>query len=100
MQWWSPSPPPPKRSDAEIVAYVDAMVARGEIKPEQAPHYARALRDVADGKAVSMNDLLRSAPEPTPPRRTDGRESQGRQTVERRGSSTYQKSQPGRQATR
>jgi hypothetical protein len=64
--WWSPSPP--RRSDDEIVARVNAMVASGKIQPGMAQMFERALRDVADGKAVDMVDLMRSVLPPKFPK--------------------------------
>ena len=64
MSWWRPSAP--LRSDDEIAARVAAMVAAGEIKPELAQMYEKALRAEADGKGHIMRDpRIR----PKPPRR-------------------------------
>ena len=63
-RWWWPTPTP--RSDAAIVKRVAAMVNKGEIKPEHAEMFERALRDEQDGKSIVMrNPQIK----PRPPRR-------------------------------
>jgi hypothetical protein len=51
---------------------VDAPVApkpKPEPEPKPLSHMQRALNDVRAGKAIDMNDLLRSIPKPKPPRK-------------------------------
>ena len=64
MRWWWPSPP--QRSDAEISIRVAKMVNAGEIKPELAQMFERALRDEAAGKVIIMRD---PGIRPRPPRK-------------------------------
>ena len=56
MHWWWPSPP--QRTDDEISLRVAALVNAGEIKPDLATAYERALRDEAAGKSI----VMRAAP--------------------------------------
>ena len=59
-------PTPPQRSDDEIAHRVATMVAKGEIKPELAPMFEKALRSEADGRSVVMRN---PGVKPKPPRR-------------------------------
>ena len=65
MSWWRPLPL--KRSDDEIAARIVAMVNAGEIKPELAEMYERALRSEADGSSMVMrNPGIRPRPPKKP----------------------------------
>ena len=63
MSWWRVLPP---RTDDEITERVTAMVRAGEIKPELAPMFERALRDEQAGKAIVMRN---PGVRPRPPKR-------------------------------
>lgn len=64
MHWWWPAPP--QRTDDEISIRVAKMVNAGEIKPELAQMFERALRDEVAGKAIIMRD---PGIRPRPPRK-------------------------------
>jgi hypothetical protein len=64
---------------AELFGFIANRERKADAPPEPEPsgpvpgsmewHRARILKDVAEGKAISMNDLARSVPKPKPPKR-------------------------------
>jgi hypothetical protein len=63
-RWWWPFVP--QRTDDEIATRIATMVDAGEISPELAHLYERALRDEQAGRCIVMRDpKIR----PKPPRK-------------------------------